>query len=121
MNNKIQKIVCSCVLIAASFFSKAATVDTATVYSQCMHKNVKCVVIMPDRYQTDTTRLPVLYLLHGWSGNYSDWILKAPDLLHDVDENGFIVVCPDGDYDSWYFNSPLDTAIKYETNIAVEI
>lgn len=121
MNNKIQKFVCICLLIAVSFFSKAATVDTAIVYSQCMHKNVKCVVIMPDRYQTDTTHLPVLYLLHGWSGNYSDWILKAPDLLHAVDENGFIVVCPDGDYDSWYFNSPIDTTMKYETNVALEI
>lgn len=121
MNNKIQKLLCICVLIFVSFFSKAATVDTAIVYSKCMHKNVKCVVIMPDKYQTDTTHLPVLYLLHGWSGNYSDWVLSDADLLHVVDENGFIVVCPDGDYDSWYLNSPLDTTMKYETNVALEI
>ena len=121
MNRKIQKIVCICALLFITVISKAASVDTAIVYSQCMHKNVKCVVIMPDRYETDTTHLPVLYLLHGWSGNYSDWILKDTDLLNEVDKNGFIVVCPDGNYDSWYFNSPVDTTMKYETNIALEI
>lgn len=121
MKNKIQKLVCICVLLIVTFFSKAATVDTAIVYSQCMHKNVKCVVIMPDKYQTDTTHLPVLYLLHGYSGNYRDWVSNNPDLLNEVDKNGFIVVCPDGDYDSWYFDSPIDTTMKYETNVALEI
>jgi len=121
MMHKIQKFICVCVLISVSLFSKAATVDTAIIYSTSMHKNVKCVVIMPDTYRTDTTHLPVLYLLHGWSGKYSDWILNDADLLYEVDRNGFIVVCPDGDYDSWYFNSPLDTAMKYETNVALEI
>lgn len=121
MKRKIQKFICVCVLVAVSLFAKAATVDTAIIYSASMHKNVKCVVIMPERYQTDTTHLPVLYLLHGWSGKYSDWVLNDADLLYEVDRNGFIVVCPDGDYDSWYFNSPLDTAMKYETNVALEI
>ena len=121
MKNRIQKFLCISVLIVVSVFSKAESADTVVIYSQCMHKNVKCVVIMPDKYKTDTAHLPVLYLLHGWSGNYSDWILKAPDLLQTVDEDGFIVVCPDGDYDSWYFNSPLDTSMKYETNVALEI
>ncbi len=121
MKYKIQKTLCVCVLIAVALFSKAATVDTAVIYSQRMHKNVKCVVITPDRYQTDTTHLPVLYLLHGWSGNYSDWVLNDPGLLNEVDKNGFIVVCPDGDYDSWYLNSPVDTTMQYETNVALEI
>jgi S-formylglutathione hydrolase FrmB len=121
MKHRIRKFICVFVLIAVSLFSKAATVDTAIIYSRCMHKDVKCVVIMPERYQTDTTHLPVLYLLHGWSGKYSDWILNDADILYEVDRNGFIVVCPDGDYDSWYFNSPLDTAMKYETNVALEI
>ena len=62
-----------------------------------------------------------LYLLHGWSGKYSDWVLNDTDLLNEVDKNGFIVVCPDGHYDSWYFDSPVDTTMKYETNVALEI
>lgn len=121
MNSRWKNIVLIIVLAANFFFVKAAAVDTAVVYSNCMHKNVKCIVIMPHRYVNDTMHFPVLYLLHGWSGDYSNWVLKAPDLLHAVDENGFIVVCPDGNYDSWYFNSPVDTTMKYETNVALEI
>jgi hypothetical protein len=47
MKRKIQKFICVFVLIAVSLFSKATTVDTAIIYSASMHKNVKCVVILP--------------------------------------------------------------------------
>ncbi|MEP6465713.1 MAG: alpha/beta hydrolase family protein [Parafilimonas sp.] len=120
-SRSFQKIITTVLFFIAGFITKAATVDTTIIYSSCMHKNVKCVVIMPGQYANDTAHFPVLYLLHGWSGNYSDWVKMAPDLLHAVDENGFIVVCPDGDYDSWYFNSQLDTSMKYETDVALEI
>lgn len=121
MNYKWQQALLIIVFFFSVLFASAATVDTATIYSNCMHKNVKCVIIKPDQYKNDTMHFPVLYLLHGWSGKYSDWVLMAPDLLHAVDENGFIVVCPDGDYDSWYFDSPIDTNMKYETDVALEI
>ena len=110
-------------LLCSLFFfsSNAASVDTIMIFSDCMHKNVKCVVVKPDQYKKKKQRFPVLYLLHGWSGDYSNWVLKAPDLLRAVDENGFLVVCPDGAYNSWYFDSPIDTSVKYETNVALEI
>jgi S-formylglutathione hydrolase FrmB len=103
------------------FFAKPATVDTVLIFSNSMHKNVKCIVIRPDVYNTSGKAFPVVYLLHGYSGNYADWVSKAPDLLLAVDENKFLVVCPDGAFNSWYFNSPIDTTMKYETNVAVEI
>jgi S-formylglutathione hydrolase FrmB len=103
------------------FFAAAASVDTTLIYSRSMHKNVKCVVIKPGAYSDETKRFPVVYLLHGWSGDYSNWVSMAPGLLQAVDENAFLVVCPDGAYNSWYFDSPIDTGMKYETNIALEI
>ena len=117
----MKKFLFALVFVSGTIFTNAANVDTVSIYSTCMHKNVKCVVITPSKYNTDTAHLPVLYLLHGYSGNYSDWVLKAPDLLQSIDENGFIVVCPDGAFGSWYFNSPVDTTMKYETNVALEI
>ena len=117
----MKKILFAFLFVVITIIVHAANVDTIFVYSKCMHKNVKCVVITPSKYDTDTAHLPVLYLLHGYSGNYSDWVSKAPDLLQAIDENGFIVVCPDGAFASWYFDSPVDTTMKYETNIALEI
>ena len=121
MNYLRPKTLLSVILFFIALSASAATADTVNIYSNCMHKNVKCVVIMPDKYNDDSAHLPALYLLHGWSGDYSNWVKMAPDLLNAVDANGFIVVCPDGDYDSWYFNSPIDTNMKYETDVAVEI
>ena len=120
--NQCMKSIIIGILFSAGFIcSYAATVDTISIYSKSMHKNVKCVVIKPDQYSNEAKHFPVVYLLHGWSGDYSNWVLKAPDLLHAVDENGLLVVCPDGAYNSWYFDSPIDTTMKYETNIAFEI
>jgi S-formylglutathione hydrolase FrmB len=32
-----------------------------------------------------------------------------------------MIVCPDGGYDSWYLDSPVDTSVRYETHIAQEV
>lgn len=105
----------------AFVFLKAATVDTILIYSNSMRKNVKCVVIKPNAYLKSNNHFPVVYMLHGYSGNYADWVSNAPDLLKSVDENKCLVVCPDGFFSSWYFDSPVDTTMKYETNVAIEI
>ena len=59
---------------------KAASVDTITIYSNAMHKNIKCVVIKPDSYKNKKNSYPVVYLLHGYSGWYSNWIIRVPQL-----------------------------------------
>ncbi|MCL2726867.1 MAG: esterase family protein [Bacteroidales bacterium] len=52
----------------------------------------------------DLPSYPTLFLLHGWSGNYSNWSARVP--LQEVSNKfGFIIVCPDGFYNSWYMNS----------------
>ena len=65
--------------------------------------------------------LPVIYLLHGWSGNYAQWINDAPQLKQIADDMKLIIVCPDGGYGSWYFDSPIDSSFRYETFISKEL
>jgi S-formylglutathione hydrolase FrmB len=101
--------------------TKAASVDTVNIYSQSMHKGSKCVVILPDSYKNNIKRFPVVYLLHGYSGNYSDWIKKVPEINKYADEFQLIIVCPDGHINSWYFDSPVDSGIRYETYISTEV
>lgn len=98
----------------------AAKVDTISVHSASMNKEVKTVVIRPDSYNKKET-YPVLYLLHGYSGSYKDWVNKAPALKKLVDYYGYMVVCPDGGYGSWYWDSPLDPNYAYETFVAKEL
>lgn len=79
------------------------------------------MVIKPDSYQKNSSSFPVVYLLHGYSGSYSDWIKKVPQLKMYVEQYQILIVCPDGDYSSWYFDSPVDPSMKYETYIAKEV
>ena len=110
----------------------ASHVDTVRIYSDAMQREITALVITPDSYATtDTTRYPVgrypvgrypvVYLLHGYSGNYLDWISKAPSLLPLADTHQTIIVCPDGGYNSWYLNSPVDDSSRYETHVGKEV
>jgi S-formylglutathione hydrolase FrmB len=65
--------------------------------------------------------LPVLYLLHGFSGSYSDWVLKAPGVKKLADQYDILIICPDGGFATWYFDSPVDKAFQYETYISKEL
>lgn len=96
-------------------------VDTIQVYSTSMHREIPCVVVVPDSYGTEQTKYPVVYLLHGYSGNYLDWITRVPELRGYADEFHLIIVCPDGGFSSWYFDSPVDSTIRYETFMTKEL
>lgn len=98
-----------------------AKVDTVMTYSQAMDKMIKAVVVMPDASGEAQRPRPVVYLLHGYGGNYADWINRAPDIKALVDRYGFMIVCPDGGHGSWYWDSPVDETFRYETYVAEEL
>lgn len=94
--------------------------DTIEVMSQAMGRNIKNVVILPLGYYDSTSmQYPVLYLLHGAEGCYNDWSHKA-DLHRLADAYSVIIVCPDGQ-DSWYFDSPVDPKMQFETYVSKEL
>jgi S-formylglutathione hydrolase FrmB len=52
-------------------------------------------------------RYPVLYLLHGATGDYSDWRSHGRQQLLDfASRYGLVIVTPDGDSYGWYLDSP---------------
>ncbi|MVM35354.1 esterase family protein [Spirosoma sp. HMF4905] len=108
------------ILLLLAFHVQAAKIDTVDTYSSSMKKTIKAVVMTPDSY-TLGSEFPVVYLLHGYSGNYSDWAKKVPNLGQVVDAHQLIIVCADGNYGSWYFDSPADPSFKYETYVASEL
>src|SRR5690606_26268749 len=103
-----------------SFSTQAARVDTILTHSQAMKKDIKAVIVLPDSYNT-AQQYPVIYLLHGYSGNYSNYITNVPKIKDYSDTYNVIFVCPDGNYGSWYFDSPIDTNWKYETYVSSEL
>lgn len=108
------------ILLLTCINLQAEKVDTVTTYSPSMKKNIKAVVVTPDSYSQDK-KYPVVYLLHGYSGNFAGWVNGMPSSKTLADKYQYIVVCPDGNYGSWYFDSPIDTTWKYETYISKEL
>lgn len=99
----------------------AARVDTLKVESAAMNKTISNVVILPEGYSAESDKLPVVYLLHGAGGNHTDWVSKVPAIKSYVDQYNLIIVCPDGGITSWYFDSPVDPAMQYETYVSSEL
>ncbi len=97
----------------------AAHTDTLRVYSQSMQKEIKALIVVPES-MPGKAALPVVYLLHGYSGHFSDWA-KHMDLGKLADHYHLFLVCPEGDYNSWYFDSPIQKDSQYETHIIKEL
>ena len=106
-------------LVLSALKVSAANVDTVNTYSASMKKEIKAVVITPANYK-DKSQFPVVYLLHGYSGNYANWITKVPAIKDLADQHQLIIVCPDGN-NSWYLDSPEQPNSKYETYVAQEL
>lgn len=109
-------------IIVSLFATRAfSSVDTVNISSNAMKKSYKCVVVTPAVYKNKDQRFPVVYLLHGYGGNFSNWIRKVPDLQEAADQHQIIIVCPDGAIGGWYFDSPVDSTMRYETYVGKEI
>lgn len=117
-----KKLITLLLICAATLVSKvnAASVDTALTHSAAMNKDLKAVVVKPADYSA-SKKYPVMYLLHGFSGNYSDWIKKIPAITKLADTYHMLIVCPDGNFAGWYFDSPMNKEWMYETYVASEL
>jgi S-formylglutathione hydrolase FrmB len=105
----------------------AGTVDTIEMKSAYLKKAIKFVVIQPSIQNNQSNQLnsqeryPVVYLLNGYDGNYAQWTKTAPQLAKTADDLKLIFVYPDGGKSSWYFDSPIDSSMQYESYIIKEL
>lgn len=100
----------------------AASVDTVEIHSNSMNKKIKTVIVKPESYNAQSSKqYPVVYLLHGYGGNYRNWITRVPHIKQLADQHQMIIVCPDGAIGSWYFDSPVDENYRYETFVGTEV
>jgi S-formylglutathione hydrolase FrmB len=119
MNMKKFSILFLALFWCSALVSRAATVDTLSVYSKAMQKETRCVVIVPKG--ADANALPVLYLLHGLGGDHHSWLQIKPELPRLADEMQMLIVCPNGGVRSWYLYSPIDSSFRYETYMIHEL
>ncbi|MFD2519605.1 alpha/beta hydrolase [Emticicia soli] len=124
MFTKTLRLLILSVLTLAYFQSKASTVDTLDVPSAVMKKAYKAAVVLPASYANSKASYPVLYLLHGGSGHFRDWLTQTPDKMlvrNLADQFNMIIVMPEGETFGWYLDSPFDQNNKFETYITKEV
>jgi putative tributyrin esterase len=122
--NKNLRLLVFAVLSLSFFNSNAATVDTIDVPSAAMNKTYKAAVVLPTSYANNKTVYPVLYLLHGGSGHFRDWLTSTPDKMlvkNLADKYNLIIVMPEGETFGWYLDSSFDPTNKFETHIINEV
>jgi S-formylglutathione hydrolase FrmB len=86
---------------AASLQSTAPEARTVEYESPAVGRTLKCRVILPASYESSNKRYPVLYLLHGYSGDYTSWSRHGAERAAAAYD--WIVVLPDGG-NSWFAN-----------------
>jgi PhoPQ-activated pathogenicity-related protein/S-formylglutathione hydrolase FrmB len=88
-------------LFPAAALAEPLPVKAVEFSSEAIGRKMKYNIVLPARYEQTTDRYPVLYLLHGFSSNYTAWaIMGVPEYARAYD---LIVVMPDVG-NSWYVN-----------------
>ncbi len=87
--------------------------------SESLGRQMKYRVLLPKGYFESARYYPVLYLLHGWHGDYKNWSTLT-NLAHYAKRMPIVIVMPDAG-DSWYVDSATAPQEKYEQYIIHDV
>lgn len=110
--------------IAAYYYhlQNAVRFEVVQFKSNLVGKILPYGVVLPPRYGLITSRrirYPVLYLLHGWRGDYNSWTKQTALMQHAADYQ-MIIVTPEGG-NGWYTDSATVPSDQYETYLMREL
>lgn len=114
------KTVYTLLFSALSLPLAAQKVVKTKIHSAKMDKNIETIIITPD--MQDGINYKTVYILHGYSGNPTRTAQEdIPDLIQKAKTFQTIYVLPDGNFNSWYVDSPIDPHAQYTTFIGNEL
>ena len=119
MKSKTSSIVAAVAAVACALAVHAAKVETFMVHSVAMDKDIPVSAVLPVGYEP-ARKYPVVYLLHGAGGSDKTYA-EMEDVQFLCDRHGFIGISPDGGKYSWWWDSPVDPAFRYETFVIREV
>lgn len=87
-----------------AFSNDSSLIRTGLFYSPSVQLNLKYTAILPAGYNRNRSRrYPVIYLLHGHTGNYTSWLTYAKLPAALASQYNCIIILPDAG-NSWYVN-----------------
>nr|WP_315028376.1 alpha/beta hydrolase-fold protein [uncultured Chryseobacterium sp.] len=116
----MKKLFSIVVVLTAFVQLSAQKIIHQEIFSPKMNKKIKTIIITPN-LQANAT-YPSVYILHGFSGNPERIMSQdIPDLVKKAQKYKTIYVLPDGNYSSWYVDSPIVKDSQYQTFIGKEL
>ena len=111
-------LACLALTLTTDAAAQATRLREETFHSPALSRTLKYRVLLPQGYDTSQRRYPVLYLLHGLTGDYTDWTTRT-NIAEYTRTLPLIVVMPDGG-NAWYTNA-ADGSANFETSLADDL
>src|SRR5215211_7602098 len=89
-------LVTTCETAFAQTAAKPARLREESFQSTALARAMKYRVLVPQDYDASLRRYPVLYLLHGLTGDYKDWTTRT-NIADYTRTLSLILVMPDGE------------------------
>ena len=119
MTHKIYLLICLCLLsLAGNAQRQSVVLESLFFDSQKLGRKVSYSIYLPADYNTSQRNYPVLYLLHGYTDNETNWIQMGQmktitdQAIAKQQAVPMIIVMPDA-WDTWYINQ-YDGKAPYE-------
>jgi putative tributyrin esterase len=108
-------------VVAQAHTAKASSprVQEKIFHSKELDRDMHYMVVLPVDYAYSQRRYPVVYLLHGWAGDYTNWV-KLTRLIKYSRRYPIIIVTPDAQ-NSWYVNSATVPGDRFENYIVNDL
>ena len=118
MKNKFYLYCILCFLFNVAGYSQSTVFESLSFESNKLGRKVSYSIYLPSDYNTSKRNYPVLYLLHGYTDNETNWIQMgqmktiADRAIANEEAVPMIIVMPDA-WDTWYINQH-DGKVPYE-------
>ena len=118
MKNKFYLYCILCFLFNVAGYSQSTVFESLSFESNKLGRKVSYSIYLPSDYNTSKRNYPVLYLLHGYTDNETNWIQMgqmktiADRAIANEEAVPMIIVMPDA-WDTWYINQ-YDGKVPYE-------
>lgn len=115
----------SIILFAFESHAQSVVKESLHFRSDVLGRDVRYSIYLPEDYHTSERKYPALYLLHGWGGDETVWILRgevkriADTAISSGKAVPMIIIMPDAG-ETWYVNS-YDGKVRYEDMFFTEL
>ncbi len=106
-------------LAAQNKFMAGDPVESSSFFSSALAREMPYEVVLPAGYSASQERYPVLYLLHGWQGDETNFV-SLTHLVEDASAYKLIVVTPRAG-NSWYVNSATHAKDRYADYVSQDL